>query len=86
MRDNPQPDRGRGVLMPNAFAHVELQHAGPEESEKFYQSLFDWKLSDAPGGMPYTMINVGTAPAAGMGALQEPGVPSAGSRTWPWTT
>jgi predicted enzyme related to lactoylglutathione lyase len=63
--------------MPNAFAHVELNTQDLKKAKKFYQSLFDWKLSEAPSGMPYLMIHVGTGTGGGMAAAQDPGAPSA---------
>jgi predicted enzyme related to lactoylglutathione lyase len=63
--------------MPNAFAHVELNTQDLKKAKKFYQALFDWKLSEAPSGMPYTMIDVGTGTGGGMAMAQDPAVPSA---------
>ena len=51
--------------MANPFVHVELNTTDLATAKTFYGKLFDWKLEDMP--MPagsYTMIKVGTAPAA----------------------
>jgi predicted enzyme related to lactoylglutathione lyase len=45
---------------------MELQTKDVDRAKKFYGSLFDWKLEDAPDGpVPYTMIKTADSPAAG---------------------
>ena len=61
--------------MANPFVHVELMTDDPAGSEKFYGSLFDWKLEDIPG-MDYTMIGVGEGTGGGMMKNPVPGIPS----------
>jgi predicted enzyme related to lactoylglutathione lyase len=60
--------------MANPFVHVELHTGDLARAKDFYSSLFDWKLEDVPappGGMPYTMINVGEGTGGGMFACPE---------------
>jgi predicted enzyme related to lactoylglutathione lyase len=52
--------------MSNPFAHIELNTDDLAKAKKFYKSVFDWKLNDMPGGMPYTMIDVGKGTGGGM--------------------
>lgn len=63
--------------MGNPFVHIELQTKDLAKAKEFYSKLFDWKLEDmpTPGGMPYTMINVGTGTGGGMFANTDPKVP-----------
>lgn len=64
--------------MANPFVHIELQTKDLAKAKDFYSKLFDWKLEDipAPGGMPYTIINVGEGTGGGMFANPDPKVPS----------
>ncbi len=64
--------------MGNPFVHIELQTKDIDKAKDFYTSLFDWKLEDmpAPGGMPYTMINVGEGTGGGIFLNDDPKVPS----------
>lgn len=50
--------------MANPFAHIELNTDDVAKAKKFYQRVFDWKLSDMPG-MGYTMIEVGKGGTGG---------------------
>ena len=65
--------------MANPFVHVELATTDIDRAKSFYQSLFDWKLSDMEmgGGMRYTMIDVGEGTGGGMMKHPMPGAPSA---------
>ena len=54
--------------MGNPFAHIELAADDVAAAKKFYKSVFDWKLQDMPGDMPYTMIGVGEGVGGGMTA------------------
>lgn len=64
--------------MPNPFVHIELTSANLDESKRFYGSLFDWKLEEAPPehGMEYTMIKVGEGTGGGMMKHPMAGQPS----------
>ena len=33
--------------------HFEVPFSDKERASKFYQDVFGWQISDAPGGMPY---------------------------------
>lgn len=63
--------------MANPFVHIELQTHDLAQAKAFYAKLFDWKLEDipAPGGPPYTMINVGEGTGGGMFENPDPAVP-----------
>lgn len=64
--------------MANPFVHIELNTDNLKGSQKFYSKLFKWKLSGAPGGMPYTMIDTGSkATGGGMQAKPMPEAPTA---------
>lgn len=65
--------------MANPFVHVELATTDLDKAKSFYQSLFDWKLSemDMGGGETYTLINVGDGTGGGMMKHPMPGAPSA---------
>jgi predicted enzyme related to lactoylglutathione lyase len=65
--------------MGNPFVHVELATSDVAKAKSFYQSLFDWQLSDIDmgGGMSYTMINVGDGTGGGMMKQMIPNAPSA---------
>jgi hypothetical protein len=64
--------------MANPFVHIELQTQDLAKAKDFYSRLFDWKLEDlpVPGGMPYTMINVGEGTGGGMFENPDAEVPS----------
>jgi hypothetical protein len=64
--------------MANPFVHIELQTKDLAKAKDFYSRLFDWKLEDlpVPGGMPYTMINVGEGTGGGMFENPDSAVPS----------
>jgi predicted enzyme related to lactoylglutathione lyase len=65
--------------MANPFVHVELATTDVAKAKGFYQSLFEWKLSDVDvgGGMTYTLVNVGEGTGGGMMKQMMPGAPSA---------
>ena len=65
--------------MGNPFVHVELATTDVDKAKSFYQSLFDWQLSDIDmgGGMTYTMINVGDGTGGGVMQQMIPNAPSA---------
>ena len=65
--------------MGNPFVHVELGTTDVGKAKSFYQSLFDWELSDVDmgGGMIYSMIRVGEGTGGGMMKHPVPGAPSA---------
>jgi predicted enzyme related to lactoylglutathione lyase len=63
--------------MGNPFWHIELITSDVGKAKDFYGKVFDWKLNDAPGPMPYTLIDTGEKPGGGMMALPEPNVPVA---------
>jgi len=63
--------------MPNPFVHVELNTTDVDKAKAFYTKLFDWKLQDLPGEMPYTMIDVGKGTGGGMMKQLIPGASSA---------
>ena len=65
--------------MGNPFIHVELATTDLGKAKSFYQSLFDWQLTDmniGPTGT-YTMVKVGEQGAGG-GMMNHPmpGAPS----------
>jgi len=62
--------------MPNAFAHIELSTDDLKKAEKFYQSVFAWKLRPMPK-VKYTMIEVGKGTGGGMQKKQMPDAPNA---------
>ena len=65
--------------MANPFVHVELATTDLDKAKSFYNSLFDWKLSDMDmgGGHSYTLIEVGEGTGGGMMRHPMPGAPSA---------
>ncbi|HYU12994.1 MAG TPA: VOC family protein [Stellaceae bacterium] len=65
--------------MANPFVHVELATIDIDKAKSFYQSLFDWQLSDMDmgGGMTYTMIGVGEGTGGGIMKQMIPNAPSA---------
>jgi predicted enzyme related to lactoylglutathione lyase len=67
--------RTRSSTMPNPFAHIELTTDNLAAAEKFYRSIFAWKLSAMPG-MNYTMIDVGEGVGGGMQSKQMPDAPT----------
>src|SRR5262245_44550526 len=62
--------------MANPFVHVELQTQDPEKAKKFYGSLFDWKLEEAPAMPGYTMLKAGEGPGGGIMKSPVAGGPS----------
>jgi predicted enzyme related to lactoylglutathione lyase len=50
--------------MPNAFAHIELSTDNLKKAEKFYKTVFSWKLRPMPK-FNYTMIDVGKGRTGG---------------------
>jgi len=62
--------------MANPFVHMELNTTDLPKAKEFYSKLFDWKLEDMPGPMPYTMIQPGEGPGGGMMTHPVPGAPS----------
>lgn len=65
--------------MANPFVHVELTTSDLGQAKKFYKALFGWKLTDTPmpGGMNYTLIDVGGGVGGGMQAQPMPDAPTA---------
>jgi len=65
--------------MAHPFVHVELHTQNLPAAKKFYSSLFGWELQDVPmpGGMNYTMINVGEGTGGGMMTSSDPNAPAA---------
>ena len=65
--------------MANPFVHVELTTSDLGQAKKFYKAMFGWKLSDMPlpGGMSYTLIDVGEGVGGGMQAKPMPNAPTA---------
>lgn len=51
--------------------HFEIPFADKVRAAKFYQSVFGWQISDAPGGMPYSFVI--TTPVNEQFAPREPG-------------
>lgn len=62
--------------MANAFVHTELNTQDVGKAKQFYGQLFDWKLEEMPGGMPYTMIKVGDNTVGGIMQHPMPEAPS----------
>ena len=64
--------------MGNPFVHVELNTTNVGKAKEFYASLFDWKLQEHPmaGGMPYTIIGVGSGTGGGIMQHPMPGAPT----------
>jgi predicted enzyme related to lactoylglutathione lyase len=67
------------AAMGNPLVHVELATTDVDKAKSFYQSLFDWQLSDVDmgGGMSYTMIQVSEGTGGGMMKQMIPNAPSA---------
>ena len=64
--------------MGNPFCHIELSTGDVAAAKRFYNRIFDWKLTDVPmGPMTYTLINVGKGVGGGMQAVSMPGQPTA---------
>jgi uncharacterized protein len=61
--------------MANPFVHIELSTSDLKKAEKFYKSLFGWKLQTMPS-FDYTMIDVGGGTGGGMQPQRQPGAPS----------
>jgi predicted enzyme related to lactoylglutathione lyase len=62
--------------MANPFVHIELSSTDLKKAEKFYRSIFGWKLQNRPE-FDYTMIDVGGGTGGGMQTQRQPGAPSA---------
>jgi predicted enzyme related to lactoylglutathione lyase len=62
--------------MANPFIHIELSSVDLKKAERFYKSIFGWKLQSVPE-MGYTMIDVGGGTGGGMQTQRQPGAPSA---------
>ncbi|HVJ18713.1 MAG TPA: VOC family protein [Polyangiaceae bacterium] len=63
--------------MANPFVHIELSSSDLKKAEKFYRSIFGWKLQNRPE-FDYTMIDVGNGGVGGgMQTQRQPGAPSA---------
>jgi predicted enzyme related to lactoylglutathione lyase len=60
--------------MPNAFAHVELNTDDLAKAQKFYKSLFDWKIRPMMEG--YLGIDVGKGTGGGMQKKPMPEAPT----------
>jgi predicted enzyme related to lactoylglutathione lyase len=67
--------------MPNAFAHIELSTDNLKKAEKFYQSVFSWKLRPMPK-YNYTMIDVGKGGTGG--GMQKKTMPEAPNAWLPY--
>jgi len=64
-----------GTRTGSAFVYTERNGPDPKKARELYGELFDWNFSDAPGEMPYTLIDMGDG--AGGGMMQAPqGAPS----------
>jgi predicted enzyme related to lactoylglutathione lyase len=63
------------LQMPNPFAHIELTTDDLAKAEKFYRSVFAWKLRPMKG-MNYTMIEVGEGVGGGMQSKPMPEAPT----------
>ena len=65
--------------MANPFVHIELNTDDVAAAKKFYQSVFQWKLSDMNmgPGMVYTMVDVGKGVGGGTQKKQMPNAPTA---------
>lgn len=65
--------------MGNPVIHFEIQAKDPEQAQKFFGELFDWKI-DTNNPMNYGMIDTGDGgPAGGIG-----GVPDGGQSAVMW--
>ncbi len=53
--------------MTNTFVWFHNHNEKPADSTKFYEKLLSWKPAEGPPGM--TMLAAGSAPFAGLGAL-----------------
>jgi predicted enzyme related to lactoylglutathione lyase len=61
--------------MGNPFCWMELISHDLDGAVEFYSKIFDWEISDMPGGpMPYKMVTTGKEPGAGMMGTPEPGI------------
>jgi hypothetical protein len=62
---------------PGAIVHVEFHVKEPKKVEKFYASLFGWKIQEVPG-INYSLFEAPSGPGGGIGGLQpgnwQPGV------------
>jgi predicted enzyme related to lactoylglutathione lyase len=62
--------------MANPFVHIELETTDLGKAQKFYASLFDWKLEPSPGPTEYLMIRAEGGPGGGMMKSPMPNGPS----------
>lgn len=51
--------------------HFEIPYSDKNRAEKFYQEVFGWQMSPAPGDMPYTFAI--TTPMNDQFQIEEPG-------------
>lgn len=58
--------------MGNPFVHVDLSTTDVAAAKRFYQAVFDWKLTDMPA-MDWTGIDVGEGAGGGISKVQAPG-------------
>ena len=68
--------------MKNLMVHTELNTDNPAKAKKFYKALFAWKLTDMPGEMPYTLINMGSRMMGG--GIQKKMMPKAPTAWLPY--
>jgi len=62
--------------MSNGFAHVELRSPDLKKAAPFYQSLFGWKMQQAPvPGMEYTLFTPDSGFGGGMMQAMPDGSP-----------
>lgn len=62
---------------PGAIVHFEFHVKEPKKIEKFYESLFGWKIQEVPG-IDYSLFEAPSGAGGGIGGLQpgnwQPGV------------
>ena len=63
--------------MGNPFVHLDLATGDLAAAKKFYKTIFDWKLRDVPAMGGWVGIDVGKGVGGGMGAKQDPNMPTA---------
>jgi predicted enzyme related to lactoylglutathione lyase len=64
------------VNEPGALAWNECNSRDAAASRAFYSEAFGVAMEKVPGGMDYTMIQVGGRPVGGVNAMTEPGYPA----------